>query len=229
MIYFIQSLLLPMSQTCYNSKVLKVIILNTWLFVFFHSLREMLNIHKLNITFDVSFANLMTILFSFLYLYTITFVNFKICYRNEDKLLPKKVTQTLEFFFTFLISAIIYTYVYFKIPGIIVNRIYHGLILVLASLSIYYFFLNFKFLNSETLLVKSYFITLSKFAILFSMASIIGMIVLKYRYPFIPTFLILISFFLFYNFRLYKRLHNNIILIPIFEKYNNASYRHHGL
>ena len=35
MIYFIQSLLLPMSQTCYNSKVLKVIILNTWLFVFF--------------------------------------------------------------------------------------------------------------------------------------------------------------------------------------------------
>ncbi len=229
MIYFLQSLLLPLSPSCYNCKLMKVIILNIWLFTLFHSFREMLDIHKLNISLTFSIKNLITILFSFCYLYTVTYVNYKISYRNEDKLLPKEITQNLEFLLTFMITSFLYIYIYIKIPPKIINAIYHGIIFCLAAISIYYFYLNYNFLSNRKLLLDSYFITLSKFAIIMSMVSIIGMIALKFYYPHIPTFFILFSFFLFYNFRLYKNFHNNIVLFPVFEEYNVRSYKHHGL
>ena len=229
MIYYLQSLLLPLYSSCYNSKLLKVIILNIWFFIFFHSLRELLNIHKINISADISVSNLITVLFSLFYLYTLTYVNYKISYRNEVRLLPKNVTQFLEFLLIFLITSFLYIYIYIKIPPEIVNNIYKVIIFSMAAFGMYYFFLNFKFLNEKKPMVSSYFITLSKIAIIFSMLCIPGMIVVKHFYPSIPTFFILLYFFTFYNFKLYKLIHNNIVIFPMFETHNKNAFQHFGL
>lgn len=228
LVFYLHGFLLPLTQSNYNSKLFKSFVLNIWLFLIIHSLREMLNVHEMNLKLGISLQNLLSILFSVFFLVITSFFNYYVFYRKEHFLLNKLLTsikQNFQFFSSLIITSTIYVLLYTYVDTKIINRIYNALLLLYSVGFLFYLFLNFRYLGTETLLRGNRFVSISRIALVITFLVMLGMYASRIFYN-IPTFLLLVTSFLIYNFQLYKYFNSSIMLFPIFSSVNEQSLYH---
>jgi len=228
LVFYLHGFLLPLTQSNYNSKLFKTFVLNIWLFLIIHSLREMLNVHEMNLKLGMSLQNLVSIIFSMFFLLITSFFNYYVFYRKEHFVLNELLTsikQNFQFFSSLIITSTVYVLLYTYVDSKIINRIYNALLLLYSVGFLFYLFLNFRYLGSETLLRGHRFISISRISIVITFLFMLGVYASRILYN-IPTFLLLVSFFLIYNFQLYKYFNNGIMLFPIFSSVNEQSLYH---
>lgn len=221
LLYYLHGFLLPFWQYNYNSKLYKILVMNIWLFVLIHSLREMLNVHQQNMKIEFSFSNLLSITFSLLFVLLTSFFNYYIFIRKEHNFLNDVLTtvkQRFEFFSSFLLTFLFYGVLYIYMDPKVINRLYNSLNVLLLTGLLFYFIVNFRYLGRErTLVSNSDFSRISRLCILASFLFVVGLVFLHFYYH-LPIFVILFSCFLIFNFQLYKYLNNGIMIFPYYGK-----------
>lgn len=228
LVFYLHGFLLPLTQSNYNSKLFKTFVLNIWLFLIIHSLREMLNVHEMNLKLGMSLQNLLSILFSIFFLVITSFFNYYVFYRKEHFLFNKLLTsikQNFQFFSSLIITSTVYVLLYTYVDTKIINRIYNALLLLYSVGFLFYLFLNFRYLGSETLLRGNRFVSISRIAIVITFLFMLGAYASRILYK-IPSFLLVVASFLIFNFQLYKSFHSSIMLFPIFSSVNEQSLYH---
>lgn len=228
LVFYLHGFLLPLTQSNYNSKLFKTFVLNIWLFLIIHSLREMLNVHEMNLKLGMSLQNLLSILFSIFFLVITSFFNYYVFYRKEHFLFNKLLTsikQNFQFFSSLIITSTVYVLLYTYVDTKIINRIYNALLLLYSVGFLFYLFLNFRYLGSETLLRGNRFVSISRIAIVITFLLMLGAYASRILYK-IPSFLLVVASFLIFNFQLYKSFHSSIMLFPIFSSVNEQSLYH---
>jgi len=228
LVFYLHGFLLPLTQSNYNSKLFKTFVLNIWLFLIIHSLREMLNVHEMNLKLGMSLQNLLSILFSIFFLVITSFFNYYVFYRKEHFLFNKLLTsikQNFQFFSSLIITSTVYVLLYTYVDTKIINRIYNALLLLYSVGFLFYLFLNFRYLGSETLLRGNRFVSISRIAIVITFLFMLGAYASRILYK-IPSFLLVVASFLIFNFQLYKSFNSSIMLFPIFSSVNEQSLYH---
>lgn len=221
LLYLIHSFLLPLSSSSYNSKLLKMVVLNLWMFTFIHSVRVMLNVTDSEKTYWKYFLSIIATL---LFVVSIGTINFLIFISDEHYIYPSSLVESQQivvYGITLLTICALYLFAYFKFhpEKINIDRIYQGVHTFFYVSSLIYLILNYRYLNQGGILLRNtYSVFLSKMFIVFSFLMILSFPFLN-RFLNIPLFFLLFPTFVFYNFQLYKYLNNGLMVSPVFNKY----------
>ena len=227
-IYLLHSFLLPLLPSSYTSKSLKLIILSMWLFLFFHSFREMMGMNKERSTISIfSFVSMILLV---LYFFLLGMMIKTIFLRDEQTFIKLEYINNMQkftqFFLFFVIFSSIYLYMYFGMDIETVNTMYHSIVGLLFTFFLLYLGLNFRYLGQNHLLQKERFVQLSRIGIFMVFLFQLCLIPLN---KIIPTFVLLFVTFFFFNLQLYKYFTNGVMFFPLFNKYNNMGLRHYYL
>ena len=218
LLYLIHSFLLPLSSSSYNSKLLKMVVLNLWMFTFIHAVRVMLSVNDSQKTY---WKNLLSMIATLLFLVSIGTINFLIFLRDEHYIFPSNLAKTQQkvvYGMTLLSVSVLYLYLYFSFHPKNIDRIYQGVHTFFYVSTLVYLFINFRYLSKTgSLLRNNYFVFLSKIFIVSSFVTILSFPLLN-RILKIPLFFLLFPTFVFYNFQLYKYFNNGLMLTPVFNK-----------
>ena len=225
-IYLLHSILFPLAPPSFNSKFLKMFILNIWLFLFFHSLREFLNVHHAKVATPVKGSTILSIFLTILFLLCSNMINYTIIFKKEYSLFGKGLEHVrfgFQFLFAFTINLLSYLYIYLKLESEFIQKMYKTMIALLLLSFVIYSLMNLKYLiGLNNILSKNRFVEISKFSVFFCCLIVLSSIPLQFYFH-IPDIVFISLFFTIFNFQLYKVLNNGFMVYPIIYTANDIS------